>query len=62
MSFSSSRPTFSSKNTKKIGNRGDFDAGLDDLNDEGVAKKEGKRTHNDGQREFVNLGSTARTG
>lgn len=55
-----SRPTFARKN--KIGNRGDFDAGLDDLDDESTEKKESRKTHNDGQREFVNLGSTARTG
>lgn len=61
MSFS--RPTFT-KNNKKIGNRGDFDAGLDDLEDDGQPKKDwrNKPSGGDGQREFVNLGSTARTG
>lgn len=60
MSFS--RPTFTKKN--KIGGRGDFDAGLDDLEDDGQPKKDwrNKPSGGDGQREFVNLGSTARTG
>jgi hypothetical protein len=33
--ISFSRPKFSNKKTSKFGNKGDFDAGLDDLDDEG---------------------------
>lgn len=56
-----SKPSFSRKG-EKIGNKGDFDAGLDDLDNDGVTKKDMKKNKFEGQREFVNLGSAARGG
>lgn len=53
-----SRPTFRNKKAGQFGNKGDFEDGLDELDEDG--KKDSKK--NDGQRDFVNLGSSAKAG
>lgn len=55
-----SRPKFSNKKAGNFGNKGDFDAGLDDLDDSGNKKKENRRAGGNDQREFINLSSGAR--
>lgn len=56
-----SRPKFSNKRATKIGKQGDFDAGLDDLDGDGTETKKTTAAAS-GQREFVNLSSSAKTG
>lgn len=45
--------------TKKNAFQSDFQEGLDDLDDEGNVKQKRKEERAQGQREFINLGSTA---
>jgi len=55
-----SRPKFNRKAPGKFGG-GDFEQGLDDLEDDGsLKKKDGRKPAEGGQKEFVNLGSSAR--
>lgn len=62
LSFGGGKPKFMSRKPGKFG-KGDFDAGLDDLDEEGSGKKESKdNRRQEGQRDFVNLGSTAKGG
>ena len=51
---------FSNRKAGNFGNKGDFDTGLDDLDDEGNVKNKAKQSQNQGCKEFRNLGSTAR--
>jgi hypothetical protein len=55
-----SRPKFSRKAPGKFGGQ-DFNEGLDDLDDEGnVKRREARKPAEGGQKEFINLGSSAR--
>ena len=59
ITFTKGKPTF---NKRKAGNFAEFEDGLADLDDEGQVKekKDQKPKQDGGQREFVNLGSSAK--
>lgn len=54
------KPSFGNRKPGGKFGKGDFDAGLDDLEEDGSGKKDTRR--NEGQREFISLGSTAKGG